>query len=40
MQSIASLALINIGCLAALIALIFNDEMKMRLLLMIGAAIF
>jgi CRP-like cAMP-binding protein len=40
MQSIASLALINIGCLAVLIAFIFKDEMKMRLLLMIGAAIF
>ena len=40
METIAPLALINIGCLTALIGLFFRDEVKMRLLLMVGAVIF
>ena len=39
MQTIASLALINIGCLTIFIGLFFRDEIKMRLILMIGAAL-
>lgn len=40
MQTIASLALLNIGCLVVLIALVFKDEIKMRLFLLIGSALF
>lgn len=40
MQTIASFALINIGCLIIFISLFFRDETKMRLILMIGAAMF
>lgn len=40
MQSIASFTLLNIGCLTVLIALILKDEIKMRLLLVIGAVVF
>jgi len=40
MQSIASFALINIGCLTVFIALMFRDEIQMRLIMMIGAGIF
>ncbi|MGK0375813.1 MAG: hypothetical protein ACJA2E_002298 [Arenicella sp.] len=39
MQSLASLVLMNIGGFAVLIALIFHDEIKIRISLMIGAAI-
>jgi CRP-like cAMP-binding protein len=40
MQTIASFALINIGCLAVLIGLAYKDEIKMRLLVLIGSAVF
>lgn len=40
MPSLISLALINIGCLVALLAVVFKDDIKKRLGLMIGSAIF
>jgi hypothetical protein len=40
MQSVASFALINIGCLTVFTALMFRDEIQMRLIMMIGAGIF
>jgi len=40
MQTIISLILINVGCLAVFIGLIFQDEIKMRLILTIGAVTF
>ena len=40
MQILASLALINIGCLIVFIGLIYKDEIKLRTFVLIGSALF